>query len=167
MFDYPRNTQGSTRARRSGDARENLRESLRAGAGSLGPAGSLFSRRDALARMVQTRTEDGGFNFQEWAELAQRDPVAFEIRREQAISRFLGGASPKQRRRGTLLQREIDAARKQAGDPRKSLLILARMMCQELSFLGEGLLSLSYAMRRFVHPKVVGERRLLARSPRP
>lgn len=161
MFDYPRNTQGSARARRSGDARENLRESLRAG------AGGLFSGRNASARTVQTGPEDGGFNFQEWAELAQRDPAAFELRRRQTIERFLNAASPKQRRRGAVLQREIDAARKQAGDPRKSLLILARMMCQELSFLGEGLLGLSYAMRRFVHPKVVGERRLLARSPRP
>lgn len=160
MFDYPRNTQGSVRNRRVGDAREILRERLRAS------ACTPDSRRDAPARIVQTGAEDGGFNFQEWADLAQRDPIAFEIRREQAISRFLSGVSPKQRRRGALLQREIDAARKQAGDPRKSLLVLARMMCQELSFLGEGLLGLSYAMRRFVHPKVVGERRLLARSPR-
>jgi len=161
MFDYPRNTQGSARTRRSGDASENLRESLRA------EAGGSFSRRNASTRTVQTGPEDDGFNFQEWAELAQRDPAAFEVRRRQTIERFLSASSPKQRRRGTILQREIDAARKQAGDPRKSLLVIARMMCQELSFLGEGMLGLSYAMHHFVHPGVLGERRRLARSPRP
>lgn len=175
MFDRSQNTRGSGGGSSSGSSDENRGGSSgRGGSGGASEAGTLgrargraFERRKVPLRTVRIGPEVGGFNFQEWAELAQRDPAAFEVRRRQAIERFLNAISPGQRRRCTLLQREIDAARRQADDPRKSLLALAQMMCQELSFLGEGLRSLSFSTGRFIHPKMLGERRLLARAPRP
>lgn len=162
MFDRPQDTQGSRAGNDSGSRGAN------SATGAIGgPRGYAFNRRKTALRGVQIGLEVDGFNFQEWVDLARRDSAAFEVRRRQAIERLMSTASPGQRRRSTLLQREIDAARRQAADPNESLQVLARMMCQQLSFLGEGLRSLSFSTGLFVHPKVLGERRLRARSPRP
>jgi hypothetical protein len=80
---------------------------------------------------------DPTFYFEEWEFLAKRDPHAFELRRKAAVDRFLEESSSRQRRLGIVLQREIDAERRRAPDPQVALLVIARMLCEQLIFLGE------------------------------
>jgi len=82
------------------------------------------------------------FFFEEWAFLARIDPEAFERRRLKAIDEFLS-MSCRQRILGEMLQHQIDATRVQAGNPQAALQALAKMLGDELVFLGEELNLLS------------------------
>lgn len=82
------------------------------------------------------------FSFEEWMELAQADPAAFEARRRELIESFLENSSREQRAIGFALQREIDYERARAASPQASFEVIARMLCRQLMFLDEGLHSL-------------------------
>lgn len=86
---------------------------------------------------------EADFSFEEWLFLAAIDPVAFEQRRKWTVERFLMDSSGRQRVLGLALQREIDAERSRARDPQEAFQIIARMMCKQAAFLGEGILDLS------------------------
>lgn len=103
------------------------------------------------------------FDFEEWSLLAKVDPEAFEARRRQAIDRLLSQAPASQRRMCLILQREIDAERQRAGDPQAAFLAIAKMMCQQLAFLGEALTSLNDALQNFARAAALGEGRLRLR----
>ncbi len=98
------------------------------------------------------------FDFQEWAELAQRSPDAFEQRRRATIEAFLD-ASGGQRKTGVRLQREIDHEIRRADSPQQALSAISNMMWSQLSFLGEELEHLSGSMREL-------EAKTLARAER-
>lgn len=106
---------------------------------------------------------EANFNFEEWALLAKVNPEAFELRRREIIDMFLRESPERQRRFGGILQREIDAERQRAGDPQKAFLAVAKMMCQQLAFLGEELHNLSGAMKKLPRGKALGARSLPAR----
>lgn len=77
--------------------------------------------------------------FQEWVLLAREDPEAFEQKRRLAIDQFLSTSSDRHRALGATLQREIDAVRNRAGNAQSAFPALARMLCQQLDFLCDGL----------------------------
>ncbi len=99
------------------------------------------------------------FDFQEWAELAQRSPEAFEQRRRAAIEAFLD-TSGEQRKMGLSLQREIDYEIRRAGTPQQALSTISKMMWSQLAFLGEELERLSGGMRELEASTLAGAERL-------
>lgn len=96
------------------------------------------------------------FHFQEWALLAQVDPEAFEIRRRTFLDQFLRDSSDRQRMLGQSLQREIDAARSTASDPRAALSVISKMLWQHVSFLCEGLNDFSDYLKKLERASVPG-----------
>ncbi len=76
--------------------------------------------------------------FEEWMFLAKVDPELFEARRRRAIAEFLE-SSGSQRAIGEALQREIDFEIRRAHNPLAGLQAVAKMMCEQLTFLGEEL----------------------------
>ena len=83
------------------------------------------------------------FFYEEWAFLARIDPALFETHRRQLIDEFLIAAgSERQKEEGARLQREIDATIQGASDSKAALLAIARMLCGQLSHLGEELSAL-------------------------
>lgn len=79
--------------------------------------------------------------FEEWAFLARVDPDAFERRRRKVIDEFLSN-SVRRRPGAELLQRQIDALRSRCSDPRQSLLVISRMLHDQLVCLDDELNSL-------------------------
>lgn len=68
------------------------------------------------------------FVFEEWAELAQSDPQAFEQQRQQYIDSFLATVPSKQRNRLERLQWRIDMERRLATTPLSACVRISRMM---------------------------------------
>jgi hypothetical protein len=100
------------------------------------------------------------FDFQEWALLAKESPEAFERRRREAIQHFLDASDEEQRRLGRSLQREIDHEIRHAGSPQAAMSAIARMMWNQVAFLGEELDALSACMREFETSANLGADRL-------
>jgi len=83
------------------------------------------------------RQDDGiQFDFDEWAELAARDPDAFEAQRARALEQFIEQAPSERRQRLRQLQWRIDAERGRASNPLSACLRISRMMWDTL--LGKG-----------------------------
>ncbi|NIR28135.1 MAG: DUF3135 domain-containing protein [Gammaproteobacteria bacterium] len=79
------------------------------------------------------------FDFDQWAALAEADPVAFERHRAETIDRAIRRAAPRRRQRLRGLQWRIDTVRRQARTPLAACIRLSDMMWA--SVLGpEGLL---------------------------
>lgn len=76
------------------------------------------------------------FVFDEWKELAARDPEAFERRRERAIRQLIEQAPDRVRRRLEGLQWKVDLVRRRSRDPQQSCARLFSMMWD--SVYGEG-----------------------------
>lgn len=68
------------------------------------------------------------FVFEEWAELAQSNPQAFEQQRQQYIESFLATVPSKQRNRLERLQWRIDMERRLAATPLSACVRISRMM---------------------------------------
>jgi len=68
------------------------------------------------------------FDFDEWAQLARRDPQAFEARRRAAIEVFIHNAPARRLRRLRGLQFRIDLERRRAGTPMAACIRLNSMM---------------------------------------
>ncbi len=75
------------------------------------------------------------FDFDDWAEMARRDPEQFEARREELIRRQIEQASAASRQRMTGLQWRIDCMRRKAGTPLAACMAISGMMWD--SMLGE------------------------------
>lgn len=102
---------------------------------------------------------DAEFDFQQWSDLAQRSPEAFEQRRRATIEAFLD-TSGEQRKMGLLLQREIDYEIRRSGSPQQALSTISKMMWSQLAFLGEELERLSGSMRELEAKTLAGAERL-------
>ncbi len=68
------------------------------------------------------------FDFDEWCELAQKDPEAFEAKRKAAIDEVITSASPGMEKRLRQLQWRIDMERKRCKTPMMSCMKLFDMM---------------------------------------
>lgn len=71
---------------------------------------------------------DGKFPFDDWAKLAQHDPLAFESARRQVLQSLIDAVPPAQRRRLEGLQWQIDRERERAGNPMASCLKISSLM---------------------------------------
>lgn len=69
-----------------------------------------------------------GFDFDDWARLAQEDPAGFETRRRETVEAVIRQAPAATRQRLTRLQWRIDRLREQSGTPLKACLRLYGMM---------------------------------------
>lgn len=75
-------------------------------------------------------------SFEDWAELAQTDPSAFEAMRLAAIDRYIEGLPPGQQKRMRQLQWRIDQERNLARTPMHACIRISRMMWDNI--LGRG-----------------------------
>ncbi len=85
---------------------------------------------------VQTKQTDSHkplIDFDDWAELAQSDPVAFEHRREQAIDELIARMPEHKQQRMRCLQWKIDQVRARAGSPMAACIKLSEMMWDSLT----------------------------------
>ena len=57
------------------------------------------------------------FDFDEWRQLAETDPEAFELRRQQVIESLIASAPSKRQQRLRGLQWRVDMERRKASDP--------------------------------------------------
>jgi hypothetical protein len=71
-------------------------------------------------------------DFDEWADLAKRDPVAFERRRARVIEDFLQQVPHRRRQRLRCLQWRIDRTRELAANPVAACVRISRMMWDSL-----------------------------------
>ena len=85
---------------------------------------------------VQTKQTDSHkplIEFDDWAELAQSDPAAFERRREQAIEELIARMPEHKQQRMRCLQWKIDQVRDRAGSPMAACIKLSEMMWDSLT----------------------------------
>ncbi len=81
----------------------------------------------------QTESHKPLIDFDDWAELAQSDPAAFEARREQAIEALIGRMPEHKQQRMRCLQWKIDQVRDRAGSPMAACIKLSEMMWDSLT----------------------------------
>ncbi|VAW82480.1 hypothetical protein MNBD_GAMMA14-874 [hydrothermal vent metagenome] len=82
---------------------------------------------------TQTEARKPLINFDDWAELAQSDPAAFEARREQAIEALIEHMPEHKQQRMRCLQWKIDQVRDRAGSPMAACIKLSEMMWDSLT----------------------------------
>lgn len=68
------------------------------------------------------------FDFEAWAELAQRDPEAFESQRKKVIEDFIASAPTSLRRRLEGFQWRIDMERDRCDNPLQACIRISNMM---------------------------------------
>lgn len=71
-------------------------------------------------------------DFDQWAELAKTDPVAFEARRGEIIEDMIQRLPPHRQQRMRCLQWKIDQIRNQASNPMSACIKLSEMMWDSL-----------------------------------
>ncbi|TCK17026.1 uncharacterized protein DUF3135 [Thiogranum longum] len=81
----------------------------------------------------QTESRKPLIDFDDWAELAQTDPAAFELRREQAIEELIARMPEHKQQRMRCLQWKIDQVRDRAGSPMAACIKLSEMMWDSLT----------------------------------
>ena len=90
-------------------------------------------------------------DFDEWSQLANRDPEGFERRREALIEDFLRRQHPHRRERLRRLQWRIDRERERSGSPLGACLRLSDLMWDSFAGAG-GLLEQLRALREGAAP---------------
>jgi hypothetical protein len=70
------------------------------------------------------------FPFALWAELARRDPEAFEASRREILEDLVACASPDRQDRLRAMQWQLDQLRRRAGNPRQACDLLAARLWQ-------------------------------------
>lgn len=75
-------------------------------------------------------------DFDDWSELAARDPEAFERRRSQVIEEFIQQAPESKQHRLRCLQWRVDRTRERASNPVSACVRISQMMWDSLA--GEG-----------------------------
>lgn len=89
---------------------------------------------------MQEQQADGGFDFDAWAELARKDPDAFEKQRNNAIKAIIEDAPPRNREHLRKVQWKLDRIRDTAPTPMAACVRMQTLMWE--SVLGEdGLLA--------------------------
>lgn len=73
-------------------------------------------------------SDAASFDFEAWAELAQRDPDAFEAQRKQIIDDFIASAPESLRRRLEGFQWRIDMERERCDNPLQACIRISSMM---------------------------------------
>jgi hypothetical protein len=81
----------------------------------------------------------GDFDFDDWRELYQRDPQAFEARRLAWINELIDSAPQDQQRRLRGLMFQIDAQRQLASNPLDACIRVSSMMWERFADLKEHL----------------------------
>ena len=71
-------------------------------------------------------------DFDDWARLAESDPVAFEAKRAQVIEDMIQGMPEHKRQRLRCLQWKIDRVREQCNTPMAACMKLSEMMWDSL-----------------------------------
>ena len=79
--------------------------------------------------------DTGGFDFDAWAQLAQTDPKAFEIKRKTAIEEVISGATRRNRPRLRRMQWKLDRIRQVSPTPMAACIRMQALLWQ--SVLGE------------------------------
>jgi len=103
------------------------------------PAGCPISQRyvgamGAVHRsrgMVNTHKQHK-FKFDEWSELSQKDPEAFEELRQKTIDEFIDGVAVEKQQRLRCLQWKIDRVREQNTTPLAACVAISDMMWDSL-----------------------------------
>lgn len=106
--------------------------------------------------MASNACKEGRFDFDEWSELARRDPEAFDSRRRAAIEDAVSRSRDKRRLVG--LQWRIDMECQRSRTPFKSCLRISDMMWKsfhELNVVLQDFLGAAAMRRRKVHLAVV------------
>ena len=73
--------------------------------------------------------------FEDWLELAQNDPEAFEAQRRQAVEDAISRAPEQVQQRLRSLQWRIDRTRELAGSPMGSVMAISNMMWENYRYL--------------------------------
>ena len=81
----------------------------------------------------QTGTHKPLIEFDDWAELAQSDPAAFEARRKQAIEELIQRMPEHKQQRMRCLQWKIDQVRDRAKTPMAACIKLSELMWDSLT----------------------------------
>jgi len=68
------------------------------------------------------------FIFEEWANLAQEDPAAFETKRQEMIDKLIEGAPEDLRQRLRSFQWRIDMERQRSANPLQACIRISNMM---------------------------------------
>lgn len=91
-----------------------------------------------MPELLHTKTADAksGIDFDQWAELAQSDPDAFEARRAEVIDKVINSMPTEKQHRMRCLQWKIDQVRGRASNPLSACMKLSEMMWDSL--LGPG-----------------------------
>lgn len=76
---------------------------------------------------------DSNFDFEHWARLAQDDPKAFEMQRQQAIDTSIARAPEHMQQRLRALQWRLDHSRRLAGNPLGACLQLHALLMDHVS----------------------------------
>lgn len=77
---------------------------------------------------IHSTRHEQHINFDEWLELAKRDPEGFEIRRQAVIETYISGLPPSKQRRLRGLQFRIDMERQRARTAMGACIKLSSMM---------------------------------------
>jgi hypothetical protein len=83
-----------------------------------------------MSMQAQIRTP---FPFALWADLARRDPVAFEASRRDMLENLVAGASPDRQDRLRAVQWQLDQLRHRAGNPRQACNVLTSRLWERIT----------------------------------
>ena len=72
------------------------------------------------------------FKFEEWSELSQKDPQAFEELRKKTINEFIDGVAVERQHRLRCLQWKIDRVREKNSTPLAACVAISDMMWDSL-----------------------------------
>ncbi len=81
----------------------------------------------------QAEAHKSHIDFDDWAELAQSDPEAFELRRKQAIEALIARMPEHKQQRMRCLQWKVDQVRDRAKSPMAACIKLSEMMWDSLT----------------------------------
>lgn len=80
---------------------------------------------------------DTNFDFDEWFELAKRDPETFETRRQESINEFINSVPQDKQQRLRCLQWKIDRVREKMPTPLAACVAISDMMWDSLDTLNQ------------------------------
>ncbi len=81
---------------------------------------------------MQTQQETGGFDFDEWAELARSDPQAFELKRTNTIEAVIDSAPRRNRQQLRRVQWKLDRIRETSATPLAACIRMQELMWESM-----------------------------------
>ncbi len=103
-------------------------------------------------------------DFEQWSQLACRDPAGFELMRREMIETMIGAASERCQQRLRGLQWRIDQVRSRSANPMSACISLSNMMWE--SFAGDDGLVQTLNSRRFTQKRVSNMAQVVPFVPR-